>query len=43
LSEDKKTLECIDLNVVNGCQSLTTIYKCSEDIQGHIYFLGSDL
>ena len=33
LSEDKKTLECKDLNVVNGCQSLTTIYKCSEDIR----------
>lgn len=33
LSEDRKTLECKDLNVVNGCQSLTTIYKCSEDVR----------
>jgi hypothetical protein len=33
LSEDKKQLECKDLNVVNGCQSLTTIYKCSEDVR----------
>jgi len=33
LSDDKKSLECKDLNIVNGCQSLTTIYKCSEDIR----------
>jgi hypothetical protein len=33
LSEDKKTLDCKDLNVVNGCQSLTTIYKCSENVR----------
>lgn len=33
LSDDKKSLECKDLNVVNGCQSLTTIYKCSEDVR----------
>jgi len=33
LSDDKNQLECKDLNVVNGCQSLTTIYKCSEDVR----------
>lgn len=33
LSADKSKLECIDLNIVNGCQSLTTIYKCSEDVR----------
>lgn len=33
ISEDKKQLECKDLNIVNGCQSLTTIYKCSEDVR----------
>jgi hypothetical protein len=33
LSEDKKTLICNDLNIVNGCQSLTTINKCSEDVR----------
>jgi hypothetical protein len=33
LSEDRKTLECKDLNIVNGCQSLTTVYKCSEDVR----------
>ncbi len=33
LNEAKTSLECFDLNVVNGCQSLTTIYKCSEDVR----------
>lgn len=33
LSEDRKSLSCKDLNVVNGCQSLTTVYKCSEDVR----------
>lgn len=33
LSADKKKLDCKDLNIVNGCQSLTTIYKCSEDVR----------
>src|SRR5665647_41399 len=33
LNEDNTILECVDLNVVNGCQSLTTIYKCSEDVR----------
>jgi hypothetical protein len=33
LSEDKKRLECKDLSIVNGCQSLTTIYKCSENVR----------
>jgi hypothetical protein len=33
LSEDKKSLECKDLNIVNGCQSLTTIFRCSEDVR----------
>ena len=33
LSEDKTKLFCKDLNVVNGCQSLTTIKRCSRDVQ----------
>jgi hypothetical protein len=33
LNLENSSLECIDLNVVNGCQSLTTIYKCSEDVR----------
>jgi hypothetical protein len=33
LSEDKTKLYCKDLNVVNGCQSLTTIWKCSMDVR----------
>lgn len=33
LNPENSSLECIDLNVVNGCQSLTTIYKCSEDVR----------
>lgn len=33
LNRENSSLECIDLNVVNGCQSLTTIYKCSEDVR----------
>jgi hypothetical protein len=33
LSEDKTKLSCKDLNVVNGCQSLTTIRKCSLEVK----------
>jgi hypothetical protein len=33
LSDDKSKLFCKDLNVVNGCQSLTSIKKCSMDVQ----------
>lgn len=33
LNAEKTKLECKDLNVINGCQSLTTIYRCSEDIR----------
>ncbi|HOD61773.1 MAG TPA: AIPR family protein [Bacilli bacterium] len=33
LDTEKTTLQCFDLNVVNGCQSLTTIFKCSEDVR----------
>ena len=33
LNESKTKLECRDLNVINGCQSLTTIYRCSENIR----------
>ncbi|MDR3328169.1 MAG: AIPR family protein [Prevotellaceae bacterium] len=33
LNEDKTQLSCKDLNVINGCQSLTTIYRCSEDVR----------
>lgn len=33
LNPENSSLQCIDLNVVNGCQSLTTIYKCSEDVR----------
>jgi hypothetical protein len=33
LSDDKTKLSCKDLNVVNGCQSLTTIKKCSLDVK----------
>jgi len=33
LNAEKTELKCKDLNVINGCQSLTTIYRCSEDIR----------
>jgi hypothetical protein len=33
LNEDRTKLYCKDLNVVNGCQSLTTIWKCSMDVR----------
>lgn len=33
LSNDNTKLNCKDLNVINGCQSLTTIYHCSEDVR----------
>jgi hypothetical protein len=33
INAEKTKLECKDLNVINGCQSLTTIYRCSEDVR----------
>jgi hypothetical protein len=33
LDENEKSLAVHDLSVVNGCQSLTTIYSCSEAIR----------
>ncbi|MDR1099475.1 MAG: AIPR family protein [Treponema sp.] len=33
LNDENTKLECRDLNVINGCQSLTTIYRCSEDVR----------
>jgi hypothetical protein len=33
LNAENTKLECKDLNVINGCQSLTTIYRCSEDVR----------
>lgn len=33
LNENKTKLSCKDLNIVNGCQSLTTIKKCSQDVK----------
>ncbi|MHC6203553.1 AIPR family protein [Breznakiellaceae bacterium SP9] len=33
INTEKTKLECKDLNGINGCQSLTTIYRCSEDVR----------
>jgi hypothetical protein len=35
LSEDRKSLSTVGLSVVNGCQSLTTIYNASERVRSH--------
>jgi hypothetical protein len=33
LNSEKTKIKCKALNIVNGCQSLTTIQKCSEDVR----------